>query len=126
MDKLSWENDDLGISFSVAYGRINVFRTALKALGLPPYYRFLLDSENKTLAVEKCSYKSSGAHQLPEDTSRDRYELKSMDLVRFIYQTCGWDMKSTYRIRGIAVPKRNMVVFDLTTAYRVQEGHLVD
>ena len=35
------------------------------------------------------------------------------------------DMKSTYRIRGIAVPDRDMVVFDLTTAYRVQEGHLV-
>ena len=63
--------------------------------------------------------------QLPEDTSHDGYELKSMDMERFIYQTCGWDMKSTYRIRGIAVPDRDMVVFDLTTAYRVQEGHLV-
>lgn len=126
MENLSWENADLGISFSAAYGRINVFRTTLKALGLPPYYRFLLDSTSKTLAVEKCSYKSSGSHHLPEDTSRDRYELKSMDMVRFIYQTCGWDVKSTYRIRGIAVPERSMVVFDLTTAYRVQEGHLVD
>lgn len=85
-----------------------------------------LGNTSKTLAVEKCSYKSSGSHHLPEDTSRDRYELKSMDMVRFIYQTCGWDMKSTYRIRGIAVPERSMVVFDLTTAYRVQEGHLID
>ena len=89
---------------------------------LPPYFRFLLDTENGKLAVEKCSYKSSGAHQLPEDTSHDGYELKSMDMVRFIYQTCGWDMKSTYRIRGIAVPDRDMVVFDLTTAYRVTKS----
>lgn len=125
MENLSWENADLGISFSVAYGRITVFKTTLKAIGLPQYFRFLLDPENGKLAVEKCSYKSSGAHQLPEDTSHDGYELKSMDMVRFIYQTCGWDMKSTYRIRGIAVPDRDMVVFDLTTAYRVQEGHLV-
>ena len=41
------------------------------------------------------------------------------------YQTCGWDKKSTYRIKGIAVPDRSMVVFDLTAALRVQEGHLV-
>lgn len=115
MENLSWENADLGISFSVAYGRITIFKTTLKAIGLPQYFRFLLDPENGKLAVEKCSYQSSGAHQLPEDTSHDGYELKSMDMVRFIYQTCGWDMKSTYRIRGIAVPDRDMVVFDLTT-----------
>lgn len=126
MENLSWEATDLGISFSATYGRINIFRTTLKAIGLPPYYRFLLDPENGKLAVEKCSFNSSGAHQLSDDTSRDHYELKSMDMVRFIYQNCGWDMKSTYRIRGIAVPDRDMVVFDLTTAYRVQEGHLVD
>ena len=102
-----------------------LLKTTLNAIGIPPYFRFLLDPENGKLAVEKCSYKSSGAHQLPEDTSHDGYELKSMDMVRFICQTCGWDMKSTYRIRGIAVPDRDMVVFDLTTAYRVQEGHLV-
>lgn len=125
MENLSWENADLGISFSVAYGRINLFKTTLKAIGLPPYFRFLLDTENGKLAVEKCSYQSSGAHQLPENTSHDGYELKSMDMVRFIYQTCGWDKKFTYRIKGIAVPNRSMVVFDLTAALRVQEGRLI-
>lgn len=35
MENLSWENADLGISFSVAYGRITVFKTTLKAIGLP-------------------------------------------------------------------------------------------
>ena len=34
MENLSWENADLGISFSVAYGRITVFKTTLKAIGL--------------------------------------------------------------------------------------------
>ena len=53
MENLSWENADLGISFSVAYGRITVFKTTLKAIGIPPYFRFLLDPENGKLAVEK-------------------------------------------------------------------------
>ena len=114
MENQSWENNDLGISFSITYGRITLFRSTLKAMGLPPYFRFLLDSENRQLAIERCGYESNGSQQLPEDSSRDRYELKSMDLVRLVY-----------RIKGIAVPNRSMVVFDLTAALRVQEGRLI-
>ena len=44
-----------------------------------------------------------------------------MDMVKFIFQTYGWDIKSTYRIKGIALPDRRMVVFDLTTALKVAE-----
>lgn len=126
MENQLWESKNLGISFSFPYGRITLFRTTLKAIGLPTYFRFLLDPENRKLAIERCTFESIGSHQLSEDTSRDRYELKSMDLVRFIYNTCGWDKKSTYRIKGIAVPDRNMVVFDLVPALRVQEGHIVE
>lgn len=43
-------------------------------------------------------------------------------MVRLIYQICGWNVKSTYRIKGIAVPDRRMVLFDLTAAMRVAEG----
>ena len=125
MENLLWARKNLGISFSFPYGRIYLFRTTLKAIGLPPYFRFLLDPENGKLAIESCAFESDGSHQLPEDTSRDCYSMKSMDLVRFIYNTCGWDKKSTYRIKGIAVPDRNMVVFDFISAFRVQERHIV-
>lgn len=126
MENQSWESRDLGISFSILYGRINVFSNTLKAIGMPPYFRFLFDTEHKQFAVECCEYESSGSLQLSEDTSRDRYELKSMDLVRFVYQTCGWDPKLTYRIKGTAIPERGMVIFDLTTALKVAEGRLAE
>lgn len=122
----AWENGDLGIIFSIAYGRITLFKTTLRAIGFPPYYRFLLDSEQMKLAIERCGFSSSGSHYLPEDTSGEHYVLKSIDLVRFIYQTCGWDKDSSYRIKGIVVPDSRMVVFDLRSGYRVQEGHLID
>ncbi len=125
MENQLWESKNLGISFSFPYGRIYLFRTTLKAIGLPPYYRFLLDPENRKLAIERCGFESDGSHQLPEDTSRDCYSMKSMDLVRFIYNTCGWDKKSSYRIKGIAAPDQSMVVFDLASAFRVQERHIV-
>ena len=125
MENQLWESKNLGISFSFPYGRIYLFRTTLKAIGLPPYYRFLLDPENRKLAIERCGFESDGSHQLPEDTSRACYSMKSMDLVRFIYNTCGWDKKSSYRIKGIAASERSMVVFDLASAFRVQERHIV-
>lgn len=126
MEKQLWESKNLGISFSFPYGRICLFRTTLKAIGLPPYYRFLLDPENRKLAIERCGFESDGSHQLPEDTSRDCYSTKSMDLVRLIYNTCGWDKKSSYRIKGIAAPDQSMVVFDLNNALKVVEKHLIE
>lgn len=47
-------------------------------------------------------------------------------MVRLIYQTCGWDVKSTYRIKGIAVPDRRIVLFDLTAVLRVAEGRRLE
>ena len=47
-------------------------------------------------------------------------------MVRFIYQICNWDARMTYRIKGIAVPERKMVVFDLNDALKVREGRLIE
>ena len=66
-------------------------------------------------------YESDGSHQLLDVMTREHYDIKSMDLVRFIYETCGWDKKYTYRINGIAMPDHRMIVFDLTTALKVDE-----
>lgn len=121
MKQIVWNHSDPGISFAAPSGRITIFKTTLKALGYPSYFRFLLDTDHKQFGIECCGYESDGSHQLPEKMTREHYDIKSMDMVKFIFQTCGWDIKSTYRIKGIAVPDRRMVVFDLTTALKVAE-----
>ena len=80
--------------------------------------------EKRQFAIECCEFESSGYHQLPEE-SREHYDAISINLVRFIYRLCGWDKKSSYRIKGIAIPSRRMVVFDLTKALRYQEHKMV-
>lgn len=126
MEHITWGHSDLGISFAASSGRITIFKTTLKALNYPPYFRFLLDTEHKQFGIECCGFASSGSHQLPEENAEEHCGIKSKDMVRFIYQTCGWDAKSTYRIKGIAVPDRRMIVFDLTAALRVVEGRLME
>ncbi|MDD7517075.1 hypothetical protein [Ruminococcus flavefaciens] len=126
MEQTVWNQSDLGISFAASSGRINIFKTTLKALGYPPYFRFLLDTDHKQLGIECCGYESDGSHTLPDDHTQEYYTVNSKDMVRFIYQTCGWDKRFTYRIKGIAIPDRRMVVFDLTTALKVAEFRKVE
>lgn len=126
MEYIAWDHNDLGISFAVSAGRITIFKTTLTALEYPPFFRFLLDTENKQFGIECCEFESSGSHQLPEEMPQERYDIKSKDMVKFIYRICGWDTSSTYRIKGIAIPDQHMVVFDLTAALRVTEKGLVE
>ncbi|WP_295094805.1 hypothetical protein [Ruminococcus sp.] len=121
MNNLSWDNEELGLSFEKAYGRINIFKNTLAALGYPANFRFLFDGVNRKFAIECCQYESSGSLQLPDQFIEDNYEIKSMDLVKFIYQTCGWNEKYLYRTKGIIVPIRNMVIFDLSQAIKFKD-----
>ncbi|WP_028515254.1 hypothetical protein [Ruminococcus flavefaciens] len=121
MNNISWDNEDLGLSFEKAYGRITIFKTTIEALGYPANFRFLFDEDHKQFAIESCSYDACGSHTLAEIIPDETYQLKSMDLVQFIYHACDWDENYTYRIKGIIVPIRNMVIFDLSQAIKSKD-----
>ena len=77
-------------------------------------------------AVEVCEYGDGGSYQLPAELTRKHYDFKCIDLVRFVFKTCKWDKRRTYRIAGkVYRPAGNMVYFDLDTAFLVLEGRLV-
>jgi glycosyltransferase involved in cell wall biosynthesis len=49
--------------------------------------------------------------------------IKSKDLVRFVFQSCGWKKKLTYRVPGVRLaPDSHKVYFDLHQALEVHEG----
>ena len=124
-----WDYSNPGISFSVATGRIRVFKQTLVVMGYPEYFRFLYDPEQQYFGIEPCGIDDKGANRLPEvnrhpddSITREYYEIKSKDLVRFIYESCGWKKKLSYRIAG-AVDGR-IVYFDLQKAYEIHEGRV--
>ena len=50
-------------------------------------------------------------------------DIKSKDLVRFVFQSCGWKKKLTYRVPGVRLaPDSHKVYFDLRQALEVHEG----
>jgi len=90
--------------------------------GYPEYFRFLFDPEEQFFGIEPCGIDDHGANRLPEEMPREHYDLKSKDLVRFVYRSCGWQKKLTYRIAGTVDGK--LVYFDLRTAYEIHEGRM--
>ena len=97
---IAWDYSSPGISFNVVSGRITIFKQTLVAMGYPEYFRFLFDPEEQFFGIEPCGIDDHGANRLPEEMPREHYDLKSKDLVRFVYRSCGWQKKLTYRIAG--------------------------
>ena len=120
-----WAQFAPGISFNVISGRITIFKQTLVAMGYPEYFRFLFSPEDCVLGIEPCRIDDEGAKRLPDEITREHYDIKSIDLVRFVYQTCGWRKKLTYRIAGEKyAPDSRLVVFDLRKAYEIHEGRM--
>ena len=51
---------------------------------------------------------------------------ESTEGVRFVYRSCRWKEKITYRVPGVAYPADRAVQFDLTTAYEIHEGRVME
>lgn len=122
---IAWDYTTPGISFSIVSGRITIFKTTLVAIGYPEYYRFLFSPEDMIFGIEPCGIDDGGAHILPKEIPRDHYSIKGMDLVKFVYRTCGWKKKVTYRIPGARKDAdSHTVYFDLRQALEVHEGRV--
>lgn len=112
----------MGISFNVESGRITIHKNTLAAMNYPEYYHFLFSPEDKFLAIEPCGMNDDGAHQLLELKNRKCFEIKCINLVRFIYRTCNWDNRVSYRCFGRKPdPDSKRVYFDLLQACAIHE-----
>lgn len=118
-----WDLKQPGISFNLTDGRITIFKSTLDIIGYPEYYRFLFSPEDRLFAVQKCGISDPGANRLGE-LQQMHFAVKTMDLVRFVYQSCCWKQKITYRVAGVGFREDGTVQFDLTTAYEIHEGRV--
>ena len=122
---ITWDFTVPGISFNIDSGRITIFKTTLKAMGFPEFFHFLFSPEDQVFGIEPCGIDDGGAYRLPEMIKNDHHDLKCKDLVRFVYQTCGWQKKITYRVPGVSpAPDSHTVYFDLRKALEVHEGRV--
>ena len=75
-------------------------------------------------AIQACGMDAEGANRVPKKNQADRYEIKSKNLVRLIYQSCGWDRTRSYRLPGVEYPQQRLVNYDLCHAIPIFEGKI--
>lgn len=122
---IPWISDDLGITFSLSKGRISIFKRTLEAIRFPEYYHFLYNASERTLAIQACAIDDKGAHRLSVDLEKKyRCEVNCKSLVRFVYQTCGWEDKNSYRIIGVPRLEEQLIKFDLKSARKTSKALL--
>ena len=102
-----------------------LFKTTIGILGNPEYYRFLFSPERRQFAVQACGIGDEGANRREMELGIDNYSIKSMALVRFVYQTCEWKEKLTYRVPGVGFSEDKAVQFNLKEAYEIHESRVV-
>ena len=119
-----WDFQIPGISFDLREGRIVLFKSTLKALQYPDYYRFLFDPGNLRIAVQACGSIDEGARRLPAVIMHEHHAVKNISLVRIVYEACNWNCGLTYRVPGTAVLGERMVTFDLKAALELHEWRL--
>lgn len=121
---VTWDWSKPGISFNLTYGRITLFKATLKTIGEPEYVHFLCNADRKKFAIEPCSMDDPGSHRLMEQLNRESCDIKCMQLVRFVYQCCGWNEKTTYRLEGRVTGDYRRVEFDLSETFVIVDGRV--
>ena len=113
-----------GITFSFPLHHINISTSTIEDLDFPEYYHFLFDPEELRFAMEGCGIDDEGAKRLPDFTMKRYCRIYSLNLLRLIYEVCGWDKRYPYRAPAYYIPEHNIVVFDIVSAIRIVDGRL--
>ena len=119
-----WDYSLPGITFSEKYGRITVFKKTMELIGFPEYYRFLFTQDAGFLAIQACRIDDDGAQRISDVWDGEAVEIKSMDLVRYIYRCTRWSSKRSYRIAGEVYRDERIVKFTLSEAMELHKGRL--
>ena len=121
---ITWDFSMPGITFSQKYGRITMFKKTMDMIGFPEYYRFLFNLDAGFFAIQACRIGDEGAQRISDVSDGDAVEIKSMDLVRYIYRCARWSPKHSYRIAGKVYHDERIVKFTLSEAMEVHERRL--
>lgn len=95
--------------------RIRLHGTTLSALGNPKYVVLIINPDDLTIGVMGTDKEEAGAHRLYGARQGRAYsELVSTPLLREINRACNEiKLGSSYRLEGVKMPNKNIVVFEI-------------
>lgn len=105
-----------GISFSLKWGKIHIYRSSLYCMKNPKYIRLLFDPKRKLFALQACG-REKGSIRVPKNIGEDwEFRLNSIGLINMIWSVCGWNEEYTYQIQGKYYRENNLAEFNLIDA----------
>ena len=106
------------LSFYLRTNRIQVFVSALKGIGNPRRICFLLSRDGKSLLLTPYGKRDLKSHSVPASAYQGSgdFRINSYKLCHILAEKHHWDLSRSYRVPGKVCPKRQIVVFDLTSA----------
>ena len=86
--------------------------------------RFLIDTDTKRFAIEVCDADDRNAVKFPspsgELAKRAVLNVTNKPAHEAIRRLMGWFDDKSYRVRGVAVPDSNAIIYNLTQATEVK------
>ena len=119
----------IGISFSLKRHCVLIYHDTLRALQKPEFFRFLINENERKLAIEVCNFGNDGFHVVPNFDKKDAkssYKIYSLEMLRMVYVMCGWSVEDTYRVIGHLYPEEQIVEFELKDAQIISDAEFIE
>ena len=121
------DSETVNLAIDLKYYRMRIYRTTLQDLGRPKYIQFLVNPMKKVIAIKPVAKMNT-----PDQTCRINWkqlEYKSYIEVKskpFLRKLCadlaGMSEGKSYRLQGVYVPSKRIVVFPLEEQDHRKEG----
>lgn len=113
---------DSTVSITNKYFKFN--SVTADELKRPSHVRFLIDTDTKRFAIEVCDADDRNAVKFPspngELAKRAVLNVTNKPAHEAIRRLMGWFDDKSYRVRGVAVPESNAIIYNLTQASEVK------
>ena len=116
-------NDTTSISFYLKSGTIRLYKKAVLSIGPPRFIRFRIREDGASLIVEPYDKITLRSFRVPKDflqINGSGMLVHSKSFCRVVAKQFNWDVMKSYRIDGIILEKKHLVVFDLTNSKQIR------
>lgn len=116
------------MSFYLKANRLHVFVDALRGIGSPNYIAFMIEENGETLIMKAYEKKDFYSHRVPPGVYNGckSMEISSQRLCDIISGLYDRDRNSSYRIPGVILREKGMVLFYLTKAEPIEHDGITD
>ena len=114
-------NDIMNVSFYIRSNTIRIFKSTIRAMGMPKFIRLLIHETEGMMIIEpydRIAF-SSFRVPLPFNDAKEGLDIHSKRFIRIIAEFMRWDMEQTYRVTGKLYEKQGIVKFDLEQAVKI-------